>query len=99
MAAVDHAPEPGPFAGSENTLNKDIMIVANSLAEINTWGGSLLQCWLQPMEERLQRSSASTEKRTDSHFHGKQMPLLRQGASSHGEQIRQVSANTKSIDS
>jgi len=69
MAAVDHAP--GPFAGSENTLNKDIMMVANSLAEISTREGNLLQCWLQPMEGRLQRSSASTEEEIHCRFHKK----------------------------
>ena len=59
MAAVDPAPEPGPFAGFENALNKSIMMmVANSLSEMNTREGDRLKCWLQPMEERLQRLSA-----------------------------------------
>ncbi len=71
MAAVNPAPGPGPFAGSENTLKKDIMMVANSLAEINTREDDVLHCCWQPMQERLQRSSASTEKRTYSHFHGR----------------------------
>ena len=62
MAAVDPAPGPGPFAEFENTLNKDIMMVANSLAEMSTREVDVLHCWLQPMEERLQSSSASTEK-------------------------------------
>ena len=69
MAAVNPAPGPGPFAGSENTLNKDIMMVANSLAEINNREGDLSKYWLQPMEGRLQRSSASTEKEIYRRFH------------------------------
>ena len=62
LAAVDPAPGPGPFADSENLLNKQILAVAGSLAKTGTREIHVVHCWSQPMEDRLRRSSTRTEK-------------------------------------
>ena len=62
LAAVDPAPGPGPFADSENTLNKQIMHSANTLALSDSSEIEVVHCWMQPMEERLRKSSRTTEE-------------------------------------
>lgn len=62
LAAVDPAPGPGPFADSENALNKQILEVATAMAKLNSSQIDIVHCWLQPMEDRLRRSPNSTER-------------------------------------
>jgi nucleotide-binding universal stress UspA family protein len=62
LAAVDPAPGPGPFADSENALNKQILQAAAAVAKPNSSQIDIVHCWLQPMEERLRRSSNSTAR-------------------------------------
>ncbi|MGD8713824.1 MAG: universal stress protein [Desulfobacterales bacterium] len=62
LAAVDPAPGPGPFAESENSLNKQIMNIANALAVSGTRKIEVVHCWMQPMEDRLRNSTRSTEE-------------------------------------
>ncbi len=62
LAAVDPAPGPGPFANSENALNRQILQVAADVAKPNSSQINVVHCWLQPMEDRLRRSSNSTER-------------------------------------
>jgi nucleotide-binding universal stress UspA family protein len=62
LAAVDPAPGPGPFADSENVLNKQILQAAAAVAKPNSSPIDIVHCWLQPMEDRLRRSSNSTER-------------------------------------
>ena len=62
LAAVDPAPGPGPFADSENALNKQILQVAAAVAKPNSSQIDIVHCWLQPREDRLRRSSNSTER-------------------------------------
>ena len=53
---------PGPFSDSENSLNKQILEIAGSLAQTGTREIDVVHFWSQPMEDRLRRSSISTEK-------------------------------------
>ena len=62
LAAVDPAPGPGPFAESENVLNKQILHIANALAANSTREIEVVHCWMQPMEDRLRKSSRITEE-------------------------------------
>ena len=62
LAAVDPAPGPGPFTESENVLNKQILNVANALAVNSTRKIEVVHCWMQPMEDRLRKSSRITEQ-------------------------------------
>jgi nucleotide-binding universal stress UspA family protein len=61
LAAVDPAPGPGPFTDSENVLNKQILQVAATVAKAHSGDIDIVHCWLQPMEDRLRRSSTTTE--------------------------------------
>jgi nucleotide-binding universal stress UspA family protein len=62
LAAVDPAPGPGPFTDSENTLNKQIMHIANTLALSDSSEIEVVHCWMQPMEDRLRKSSRISEE-------------------------------------